>query len=114
MIETRSGSFAAAGQPSGMNQDACLDPQILRHSPQSGADSFVLKRLKPGEGLAQFGQARFVLRGELLLRRLWIIRDVILEIKSRVSRQFAEQLELAFARVQGGSDVGNRIFIGVQ
>ena len=102
MIQTRPGGFAGHSQAAGMHQHAGFYAQRLGGFLERGFERTGVKRGRCGKGVAEFFQARFAFGDEILLRRLGVVFDFVGEIKSGVGGQFAEQLELALARVERG------------
>ena len=84
MVETRAGGVTAAGQARGMHQHTRLHAKLLRHGLERIANRVRLERLQLGQGVAEPGQARFVLGREIFLRRRRVVFDLLFEIEAGV------------------------------
>ena len=114
MVKAGAGGAAAAGEPSGMNEDSSLDAEFFGDGRKGGADNFVFEGFEFGECFAQFCNARFIFRHEITLRSFGIEFDLIFEVEAGVRRELAEKFEFAFTGVEGGFDVAEREFIRVE
>ena len=67
-----------------------------------------VKVFQRGKGFANGEKVRLVLRDEMFRDAVRIVFEIVVEIKTAITGQLAEDLELAFAGLERGADVIRR------
>src|ERR1035437_5914728 len=113
VVEAGAGGFAGHGQSAGMHQHTGFHAQRPGGFLERGFQRLGVERGGVGKGVAEFFEARFVLRHEIFFGGLSVVFNRVGEIEAGVGGQFAEGLDLAPAGVERGFDVVNVELVGI-
>ena len=109
MVEARADGSARAGQARGMHQHSGFDPKLLGDTLEGAFQASWVEAGEFRKGAAQMRKPRLILRDKVLFGGLALITgELIDEVEIGKILQTGEDLDLFFAGIQSGFDVGQR------